>query len=51
MDYTRVRTALGWKPQHTAVEALEEFFAGLQAGAGIDTPPLAAHGTAAHAHP
>ncbi|MFB6510396.1 NAD-dependent epimerase/dehydratase family protein [Streptomyces virginiae] len=51
MNCTRARTELGWKPQHTAVEALEEFFAGLQAGAGMDTPPLAAHGTAAHARP
>ncbi|MEU8943313.1 NAD-dependent epimerase/dehydratase family protein [Streptomyces goshikiensis] len=44
MDCTRARTKLGWQPRHTSVEALREFFAGLQAGAGMDTPPLAAHG-------
>ncbi|MFJ4865319.1 NAD-dependent epimerase/dehydratase family protein [Streptomyces sp. NPDC088748] len=51
MDCTRARTELGWEPRHTSVEALKEFFEGLQAGAGMDTPPLAAHSTAGHARP
>lgn len=51
MDCTRARTELGWEPRHTSVEALKEFFEGLQAGAGMDTPPLAARSTAGHARP
>lgn len=42
----RAHGELGWEPRYTSVEALQEFFAGLRAGAGMDTPPLAAHGTA-----
>ncbi|WP_420834028.1 hypothetical protein [Streptomyces antarcticus] len=45
MDCARARTELDREPRHTSVEALQEFLAGLQAGAGMDTPPLAAHGT------
>ncbi|MFG2715506.1 NAD-dependent epimerase/dehydratase family protein [Streptomyces goshikiensis] len=44
MDGARARTELGWEPRRTSVEALQEFFAGLQAGEGMATPPLAAHG-------
>jgi UDP-glucose 4-epimerase len=38
----RARTELGWSPRHSAVDAVRELLAGLQAGAGLDTPPLAA---------
>ncbi|MFF3728542.1 NAD-dependent epimerase/dehydratase family protein [Streptomyces erythrochromogenes] len=46
MDCARAHRELGWEPRYTSVEALQEFFAGLQAGTGMDTPPLAGHGTA-----
>jgi nucleoside-diphosphate-sugar epimerase len=42
MDTTRARTELGWTPRQSAAEALQEFFTGLSAGEGADTPPLAA---------
>ncbi len=41
MDCTRARTELGWKPRHTAIQALQELLGGLRAGADLDTPPLA----------
>ncbi len=41
MDCTRARTELGWKPRHTAIQALQELLGGLRAGAQLDTPPLA----------
>ncbi|TDC40498.1 NAD-dependent epimerase/dehydratase family protein [Actinomadura sp. KC345] len=40
MDVARARGELGWRPRHTAREAIEEFLEGLRAGAGRDTPPL-----------
>ncbi|MFF5371008.1 SDR family oxidoreductase [Streptomyces sp. NPDC013187] len=40
MDCTRARTELGWRPEHTAPEVLEEFLLGLQQGAGAPTEPL-----------
>ncbi|MGI5413273.1 SDR family oxidoreductase [Streptomyces chartreusis] len=40
MNCTRARTELGWHPKHTAPEVLEEFFQGLQQGAGAATEPL-----------
>jgi nucleoside-diphosphate-sugar epimerase len=40
MDTTRARTELGWTPQYTATEAIEEFLDGLREGAGLPTPPL-----------
>ncbi|MCP2257091.1 Nucleoside-diphosphate-sugar epimerase [Streptoalloteichus tenebrarius] len=40
MDTTRARTELGWSPQHSAREAIEEFLHGLQEKAGLPTPPL-----------
>ncbi|MFF7450077.1 MULTISPECIES: NAD-dependent epimerase/dehydratase family protein [unclassified Streptomyces] len=40
MDCTRARTELRWRPDHTALEVLEEFLKGLQQGAGADTEPL-----------
>lgn len=42
MDVTRAREELGWSPRHTAREAIEQFLAGLRAGAGAATAPLAA---------
>lgn len=42
MDSARARQELGWAPRQSATEALEEFFAGLRAGDGMATPPLAA---------
>jgi nucleoside-diphosphate-sugar epimerase len=40
MDSTRARTELGWSPDHTATEVLEEFFRGMQQGEGAETVPL-----------
>ena len=40
MDCTRAHTELGWHPEHTATEVLEEFLHGLQQGAGAKTEPL-----------
>ncbi|GGX30240.1 SDR family oxidoreductase [Streptomyces lomondensis] len=40
MDSTRARTELGWQPERTATEVLEEFLEGLQQGAGAPTEPL-----------
>ncbi|MCZ4604896.1 SDR family oxidoreductase [Streptomyces sp. Lzd4kr] len=40
MNCTRARTELGWHPKRTAPEVLEEFFQGLQQGAGAATEPL-----------
>ncbi|MDN0197691.1 SDR family oxidoreductase [Streptomyces sp. S.PNR 29] len=40
MDCTRARTELGWRPERTAPQVLEEFLLGLQQGAGADTEPL-----------
>ncbi|MYS94618.1 MULTISPECIES: SDR family oxidoreductase [Streptomyces] len=40
MDCTRARAELGWRPEHTATEVLEEFLKGLQQGAGARTEPM-----------
>ncbi|MER5209876.1 SDR family oxidoreductase [Streptomyces sp. NPDC002838] len=40
MDCTRARTELGWRPEHTATEVLEEFLQGMQQGAGERTEPM-----------
>ncbi|GCB43629.1 SDR family oxidoreductase [Streptomyces sp. NL15-2K] len=40
MDCTRARTELGWRPEHTATEVLEEFLQGVQQGAGTRTEPM-----------
>ncbi|MDQ0584932.1 SDR family oxidoreductase [Streptomyces rishiriensis] len=40
MDCTRARVELGWHPQHTAPEVLEEFLLGLRAGEGEATKPM-----------
>ncbi|UQX04235.1 NAD-dependent epimerase/dehydratase family protein [Streptomyces sp. RerS4] len=42
LDSGRARTELDWQPRYTAVQAIEEFFAGLREGAGMPTAPLAA---------
>jgi UDP-glucose 4-epimerase len=41
MDSSRARRELGWEPQYTALQALEELLAGMRQGADLDTPPLA----------
>jgi nucleoside-diphosphate-sugar epimerase len=41
LDSSKARDELGWKPEHTAIEALEELLEGLREGAGGPTPPLA----------
>jgi ferritin-like metal-binding protein YciE/nucleoside-diphosphate-sugar epimerase len=38
----RARAELGWKPQHSGIETLEELFWGLREGHGDTTPPLQA---------
>jgi hypothetical protein len=40
LDAGRARAELGWRPRHSATQALEELLAGLREGAGADTPPL-----------
>ncbi|GAA4789075.1 SDR family oxidoreductase [Streptomyces ziwulingensis] len=40
MDCTRARAELGWRPERTATEVLEEFLQGFQQGAGAATEPL-----------
>ena len=40
MDTTRARVELGWRPRHSAEEALAELLVGLADGAGGPTPPL-----------
>jgi len=42
MDSSRIREELGWSPQHTALQALDDVLEGLQDARGEDTPPLAA---------
>ncbi|MGC9539527.1 SDR family oxidoreductase [Streptomyces sp. UG1] len=40
MDCTRARTELGWQPDRTAPEVLEEFLHGVQRGEGAATEPM-----------
>ena len=40
MDVRRVREELGWRPRHTAAEALLELIHGMRQHAGAQTPPL-----------
>jgi len=42
MSSDRARAELGWKPQHSGMEALEELLEGLREGRGAKTPPLEA---------
>lgn len=41
MATRRIEEQTGWTPQHSATDALQEFFAGAAEGAGGPTPPLA----------
>ncbi len=41
LDTTRAREELGWRPQHSASDALRDLLTGLREGAGAPTPPLA----------
>ncbi|MFG2071376.1 NAD-dependent epimerase/dehydratase family protein [Nonomuraea maritima] len=41
MKTDRAREVLGWRPRHSALEAMREMFEGLHDGAGMDTAPLA----------
>jgi nucleoside-diphosphate-sugar epimerase len=41
MDTGRAESELGWRPERDAASTLQEFLAGLRAGAGADTAPLA----------
>jgi ferritin-like metal-binding protein YciE/nucleoside-diphosphate-sugar epimerase len=47
MSSARARKELGWKPRHSAVEALEELIEGLREGQGANTPPLRANSVGA----
>jgi nucleoside-diphosphate-sugar epimerase len=40
MDTGRAREILGWRPAHTAADALQELVAGFRQSAGAPTPPL-----------
>ncbi len=40
MDISRAREELGWQPRVSAGDALLDLLAGLQSGAGMQTPPL-----------
>jgi UDP-glucose 4-epimerase len=40
MDTTRAHEELGWRPRHSAADALRDLMTGLREGAGLDTPPL-----------
>ncbi|MFE7957400.1 SDR family oxidoreductase [Streptomyces sp. NPDC057413] len=41
MDCTRARVELGWHPERSATEVIQEFLEGLQQGAGAKTAPMA----------
>ncbi len=40
MDISRARNELGWQPSVSAADALLDLIGGMQAGAGMQTPPL-----------
>ncbi|HYP48827.1 MAG TPA: NAD-dependent epimerase/dehydratase family protein [Thermoleophilaceae bacterium] len=40
LDTSRARSELGWQPEHTSTEALDDLLQGMREGAGLDTPPL-----------
>ncbi|MBT3150339.1 SDR family oxidoreductase [Streptomyces sp. CHD11] len=40
MDCTRARVELGWRPERTATQVVEEFLRGMRQGAGDATEPL-----------
>ncbi|MFF9108800.1 MULTISPECIES: SDR family oxidoreductase [unclassified Streptomyces] len=41
MDCTRARVELGWRPERSATDVIQEFLEGLQQGAGAKTAPMA----------
>ncbi|HYZ01853.1 MAG TPA: NAD-dependent epimerase/dehydratase family protein [Candidatus Binatia bacterium] len=41
MDTARARNELGWSPRYSSLDAIRAFLDGLQAGSGMNTPPLA----------
>ncbi|NBM18540.1 NAD-dependent epimerase/dehydratase family protein [Streptomyces sp. GC420] len=41
MDCAKAREELGWRPERTAIDAIEEFLTGLREGSGMPTAPLA----------
>ncbi|MFC8916828.1 SDR family oxidoreductase [Streptomyces sp. NPDC057116] len=41
LDCSRARDELGWSPERTSLEAIEEMLEGMRTGAGMDTAPLA----------
>ncbi|GAA4879329.1 NAD-dependent epimerase/dehydratase family protein [Saccharopolyspora cebuensis] len=41
MDTSRARSELGWEPEHSSIDAVRGFLAGLRATEGAPTPPLA----------
>ncbi len=43
VDTMRARSELGWRPSRSAAATLAELVAGLRAGAGTTSPPLAPH--------
>jgi UDP-glucose 4-epimerase len=45
MATDRIRTELGWNPEHTSCDALLDLLAGFRDGSGVDTPPLAPQST------
>jgi len=46
MDTSRARDELGWRPQHTSIEALHELLEGMREGTDYATPPLSRRTTA-----
>ena len=40
IDSSRIRAELGWKPRHSAIQAIDELLDGVADGAGGATPPL-----------
>jgi nucleoside-diphosphate-sugar epimerase len=42
LDAMRARTELGWRPRHTALDALRDLIEGMSAREGMNTPPLVA---------
>jgi nucleoside-diphosphate-sugar epimerase len=40
MDTQRIRSELGWAPEHSATDTLLELLAGMRESAGLETPPL-----------
>lgn len=43
LDSTRAREELGWRPEWSATEAIEEFLRGVRKGSGEATEPLQGH--------